>query len=104
MILEEGEPLFRRVYAWVETRNFAFGFDDIFMAPLADCLNHTHVKQNVFNFVNKKLHTEKFTEESVYFKDDKQRANMSLLYQTGSESDQAALKNETVLGPDLAQS
>ena len=67
------------------------------MAPLADCLNHNHMGDSIFYMVNKDLHVEPFKEPS-YFKGEKYLSNMSLIYQTDSEKDKAALKNESVHG------
>ena len=109
LILKQGKPLFLKVYPWVCTRCFGFGFDHIFMAPFADCLNHSHDKQNTFYFVNKKLHVKPVDSQSSYCKDDKHKIDMSLIYQSGSEEDAAALKNKVVRGatsdePKKAQS
>ena len=67
------------------------------MAPFADCLNHHHGVDCTFYMVNKELHVNPLKHKS-YFKSEKYLNNMSLIYKTGSEADQAALNNDLING------
>ena len=56
LVIEQWKEMFRRMYAAVCTRCFGYYMDYTFLAPFADCVNHTHSYDNSFILVNKELH------------------------------------------------
>ena len=74
--LSPGQPVttphataqFRRAYAQVCTRCFGLAFPRAAMVPMADLLNHSHVRNSV-HLMNKTLHQRPFSVQGYYCKE-----------------------------------